>query len=146
MEMWELIAREQVRDSIATYTHAGDRGLVQELASVFTEDGVVHIAGREPVTGRAAIVEVLSGAVERGSKPDAPGHRDFVRHFVTNIRFEEVGESEIRTAAYFLVVTADGPDHWGRYRDRHVPVDDHWEIAHRYVRIDATRPGSPFAA
>jgi ketosteroid isomerase-like protein len=145
MELWELAAREHVRDSIAAYTHAGDRGRLQDLAAVFTENGVLHVAGRDPVQGREAIVEMLSGAVERGSKPAADGRRGFVRHYISNIRFEQVGKSEIRTAAYFLVVTADGPDHWGRYRDQHVPVDDHWEIAHRYVRTDATVPGSVFA-
>ncbi|WP_395109671.1 hypothetical protein [Actinomadura sp. SCN-SB] len=42
-------------------------------------------------------------------------------------------------------MTAEGPGHWGRYRDRHVPVGDHREIAHRYVRVDAARPDSVFA-
>lgn len=146
MEQWELVAREQIRDTIAAYTHAGDRGRLHDLAAVFAEDGVLHVAGREPAKGRESIVRMLSGAVERGSQPDDTGRPGFVRHFVANVHFQEVSESRIRTAAYFLVVTADGPDHWGRYRDEHVPVGDHWEIAHRYVRVDAARPGSAFAA
>ncbi|GAB2964064.1 nuclear transport factor 2 family protein [Amycolatopsis acidiphila] len=144
MEMWELSAREQIRDSIAAYTHAGDRGRLADLAAVFTEDGVLHVKGREPAEGREAIVRMLSGAVARGARPDADGRTKLVRHFIANVAFEEVSPAEIRTAAYFLVVTAEGPDHWGRYRDRHVPVDGRWRIVHRYVRVDASSPTSTF--
>ena len=142
METWELIAREQVRNAIAAYTHAGDRGRLPELAAVFTEDGVLEVKGREPARGRAAIVESLSGAVQRGQQPAGNGKPGFVRHFVANVHFESVTPTEIRTAAYFLVVTGDGPDHWGRYRDVHVPVGEGWQIAHRYVRVDAKAPQS----
>lgn len=145
MELWELTARERVRDNYAAYTHAGDRGRLDDLAAVFAEDGVLHVAGQEPAVGRQAIISMLTGAVERGSTPDDQGRRGLVRHFIANIRFEEMTRTEIHTAAYFLVVTGRGPDHWGRYRDRHVAVGDEWKIAHRYVRIDTVMPGATFA-
>lgn len=140
--MWELAAREAVRDNIARYTHAGDRGRVNDLAAVFTEGGVLHVKGREPAEGREAIARFLSGAVENGSRHDAGGRPGFVRHFVANIAFEHLSRTEIHTASYFVVFTGHGPDHWGRYRDRHVFEDGRWLIAHRYVRIDAAASAS----
>ncbi|HVV12655.1 nuclear transport factor 2 family protein [Amycolatopsis sp.] len=145
MEMWELVAREEVRNTIAGYNHAGDRGRLADLAATFTEDGVLHLEGREPAEGREAIVRFLSGVVAEGSRTDDRGERKIVRHFVANVAFEHTSPTEIRTAAYFVVFNAHGPDHWGRYRDRHVPGDGRWLIAHRYVRVDAIAEGSNFA-
>ncbi|MFG1998569.1 nuclear transport factor 2 family protein [Spirillospora sp. NPDC048911] len=142
METWELVARERVRDTLAAYTHAGDRGRVEELAATFTEDGVLEIRGGETHTGRAAIAVMLAEAVERGSAPvdgDRPG---VIRHFVTNLRFEEVAPDRVRTSAYFLVMNAHGPDHWGRYRDALVPVGDRWLFEHRLVGVDGWAPDS----
>ncbi|TQM11367.1 nuclear transport factor 2 family protein [Pseudonocardia kunmingensis] len=142
MDVWELIARERIRDTVAAYNHAGDRGRIDDLAATFTEDGVLEVVGRDPAAGRAAIVAMLSRSVERGSDLTTAGRPHFVRHFVTNLRFEEVTPERARTSAYFLVVTPAGPDHWGRYRDVHVPVGDEWQIAHRMVRVDAKAEGS----
>ncbi|MCW2884059.1 MAG: hypothetical protein QOE54_875 [Streptosporangiaceae bacterium] len=145
MESWEQVARELIRDTVAAYTHSGDRGQVARLAECFTADGVLEIKGREPAEGRGAIVAMLTGAVERGSAAPADGRPGFVRHFVTNLRFDELTPQRARTSAYFLVLTADGPDHWGRYRDVLVPVGERWLIAHRLVGVDAAAEVSPLA-
>ena len=169
MEMWELVARERCRDTLARYTHAGDRYLLEEFGSAFCEDGVLEIRGVEPIVGRAAIVATFSGdtgslqaqmeaAVD--SPPSAPpatttpsrssptsppaSGRHIVRHNVTNIRFESVSPTGITVASYFLVVTRNGVDHVGRYRDRLVPVADDWLIAHRFVSVDWHAPHSLF--
>ena len=42
-------------------------------------------------------------------------------------------------AAYFLVVTAAGPDHWGRYGDRYIARDGLWLFAERRVRVEGLR-------
>jgi hypothetical protein len=157
MEMWELVARERCRDTLARYTHAGDRYLLEEFGSAFCEDGVLEIRGVEPIVGRAAIVATFSGdtgslqaqmeaAVDAApagtpppvtsSPPADPGGKHIVRHNVTNIRFESVSPTAITVASYFLVVTRSGVDHVGRYRDRLVPVGDDWLIAHRFVSVD----------
>jgi SnoaL-like domain len=159
MEMWELVARERCRDTLARYTHAGDRYLLEEFGSAFCEDGVLEIRGVEPIVGRAAIVATFSGdtgslqaqmeaAVDApaagtpppppttSSPPADPGGKHIVRHNVTNARFESVSPTEITVASYFLVVTRSGVDHVGRYRDRLVPVGDDWLIAHRFVSVD----------
>jgi hypothetical protein len=145
LENWELIARERIRDTVAAYTHSGDRGRVEQLAECFTEDGVLEIKGQETATGRAGIITMLTGVVEHASAALADGRPGIVRHFVTNLRFDEITPQLARTSSYFLVMTANGPDHWGRYRDVLVPVGDRWLITHRLVRLDASAETSTMA-
>src|SRR5579864_8492899 len=102
MELWELVAREQCRDTLAQYTHAGDRFRLDEYAAAFCEDGVLEIKGTPPVKGRAAIVEHIAAATgpnrprppsdeagsDAGGGPTPPAPKRIVRHNVTNVRFE----------------------------------------------------------
>ncbi len=136
VDNWEIAARERIRDTMAAYTHSGDRGQIDLLAETFTEDGVLEIDGREPAVGRAAIIAMLSSVVAQGASLRSDRPPLYVRHFVTNLRFDEITPREARTSAYFLVMTDRGPDHWGRYRDRLVPVGDRWLFSRRFVRID----------
>ncbi|SON58600.1 hypothetical protein MSIMFI_00078 [Mycobacterium simulans] len=48
MEMWELVAREQIRNTLARYNWSGDAGRLDELAQTFCADGVLEIRGFEP--------------------------------------------------------------------------------------------------
>jgi hypothetical protein len=142
MELWELIARESCRDTLAQYSHAGDRYLLEDFASAFCEDGILEIRGSAPVQGRQAIMERFGGGTaalqaRQAAKAQTPGTtRQVVRHNVTNIRFESVSPIEATVASYFTVFTEVGPDHMGRYRDRLVPDGDRWLIAHRFVSVD----------
>jgi hypothetical protein len=146
MELWELVARERVRDTLARYNWSGDAMRLEELAQTFCEDGELELRGRASVRGRAAIVELLGGAV---AAPTAAarqsGVRRIVRHNVTNIRFIEVSPDEIRVACYFTVFTEIGVDHYGRYRDVFMPVGDDWLIRHRFVSTDWSAPNSTMA-
>ncbi|MDT3443438.1 MULTISPECIES: nuclear transport factor 2 family protein [unclassified Pseudofrankia] len=173
MELWELAAREQVRDTVATYSHSGDRLRLEDLAACFTADGVLETKGGWTAHGRAEIIARLSGVQALTAATTVPGReagprsasgpgpagngaasagggaadgRAFIRHFVTNLRFESVTPDRITTSAYFAVLTVAGLDHWGRYRDVLVPVEGRWLFAHRLVRTDAHAPGSPFRA
>src|SRR4051812_15833761 len=122
MELWELAARERIRDTLARYNWSGDALRLDELAETFCEDGELELRGREPVRGRPAIVDLLGGAV---APPKATaqksGVKRIVRHNVTNIRFTEATPHEARVSCYFTVVTEIGLDHYGRYRDVLVP-------------------------
>jgi hypothetical protein len=64
---------------------------------------------------------------------------------VTNIRFTDVKPHQALVACYFTVVTEIGLDHYGRYRDVFVPVDDRWLIQHRFVSTDWSAPDSTMA-
>jgi ketosteroid isomerase-like protein len=137
VDAWELAAREQVRDTVAAYTHAGDRSRLEALAACFTSDGVLEVKGMPQARGRSEIIAMLSSAIST-SEPA----RGFVRHFIANLHFQAVTRERIETAAYFAVFTAHGPDHWGRYRDVFVPVGEQWLLAHRRVTVDARARGS----
>jgi hypothetical protein len=152
MELWELIAREACRDTLAQYTHAGDRYLLEEFAAAFCEDGILEVRGAAPVQGRAAIMERFGGPSEAAQVRLAAGAVDndrprrVVRHNVTNVRFEAVSPTEATVASYFTVFTQIGLDHMGRYRDRLVPAGERWLIAHRFVSVDWRSPDTIYGA
>jgi hypothetical protein len=151
VEIWELAAREACRDTLAQYTHSGDRYLLEDFAGAFCEDGVLEIRDAEPLRGREAIMARFGGATaamqaqgEAAKNRQAGVLRRIVRHNVTNIRFESIRPDEAVVASYFTVITEIGLDHMGRYRDRFVPVGDRWLIAHRFVSTDWRSPETTF--
>jgi SnoaL-like protein len=151
VELWELVAREECRDTLAQYNHAGDRFLLEEFVAAFCEDGVLEIRGSEPIMGRPAIMErfgspaTASEARQAAREQPAGAPRRVVRHNVTNIRFESVSPEGATVSSYFTVFTEVGADHLGRYRDRFVPVGERWLIAHRFVSTDWRARDSTFA-
>lgn len=146
MELWELAARERIRDTLARYNWSGDALRLDELAETFCEDGELELRGSEPVRGRAAIVALLGGVVTGPSTvAAATGVKRIVRHNVANTRFTDVTPQQVRVACYFTVFTEIGVDHYGRYRDVFVPVGDDWLIRHRFVSTDWSAPDSTMA-
>ncbi len=138
MDTWELVARERIRDAVASYAVAGDGYRLEELAALFTEDGVLEVKGGHRARGRQAIVEML-----RGTERKRPaGQAFFIRHFVANLRFVTLESGRAETSAYFVVLTPAGVDHWGRYRDVLVADGERWRFTHRLVAVDAAAPGS----
>lgn len=142
MEGSELVVREAVRDLVARYTWAGDGGRSRELAALFSLDGVLDVGehgGRWE--GRDAIEAKLAETVARvAAAGSAPGP---VRHHVSSLLIDPIGPTEATASSYFLVVTAIGVDHWGRYRDRlAVGPDGVWRFVERTVRVDGHVPGS----
>jgi hypothetical protein len=134
VETWELLAREQVRDTLARYNWAGDGARLNDLADTFCVDGVLEIRGSEPLRGRSEIVAFLGGVT--GNIAVGAGVKPIVRHNVTNVLFNEVTRHEAQVSCYFTVVTHIGLDHFGRYRDILVPDGDTWRIKHRKVSTD----------
>jgi SnoaL-like domain len=55
MEMWELVARERIRDTIARYNWSGDAGRIEDLAQRFCVDGELEARDVETARGRTAI-------------------------------------------------------------------------------------------
>jgi hypothetical protein len=143
-ELWELVAREQIRHTVAAYTIAGDSGRFDEIAAQFTLDGVLEVHGRSRAEGRASIAAMLAHNATDGA-PVAGDRPFFIRHFVTNVLIDPITPDEARVVAYFAVFTPDGPDHWGRYRDVFVPDGDRWLLQHRTARVDSSVPGGWYA-
>lgn len=142
MQMWELAARESVRQTLADYTAATDRFDLRALAGCFVADGVLEFSGGAgPLTGPEAIEEGLAAAMAQ-PREDATPAPTFVRHHVSSIRFHGLTEQQVQVSSYFAVFTDIGPDHWGRYRDVLVPEGDRWAFARRRITVDAAAAGS----
>jgi uncharacterized protein (TIGR02246 family) len=138
MELWELAAREAIRETVAAYAHCADSGRFDEFAELFAADGVLEVYGQDPVVGRDAIRAYLGGV---GTDLRRDTTVPLIRHHVSNLRIEVASPTEASGACYFLAVTEHGVDHWGRYRDEYLPDGDRWLFAHRKVRTDGTTPG-----
>ncbi|MBV9291157.1 MAG: nuclear transport factor 2 family protein [Frankiales bacterium] len=132
MEGWELAAREHIRELIARYNLAGDRGWVDEMMALFAPDAVLCIDGVEHV-GLDAIRSVFTTA----SGP----HPELIRHHTATLRIDVASVESACARCYFQVLTVDGLDHWGRYSDRFTCVDGEWRFSHRSVRVDGATPG-----
>lgn len=155
MEIWELVARELIRDTLARYNWSGDALRLEELATAFCQDGELELRSGAQVRGRDAIVELLGGGghgsdearrAARRADASTSGVTRIVRHLLTNTRFVELTRERARVESYFTVVTEIGLDHFGRYRDTLVPVDGDWLIRHRFVATDWRAPDSTMAA
>ncbi|MCX2929847.1 nuclear transport factor 2 family protein [Mycobacterium sp. CVI_P3] len=142
MQMWEVVAREGIRDTLALYNWSGDAGRIEELTESFCPDGQLEVRGIAVVTGRAAIAEFLGGVT---APPAIAGVKRIVRHTLTNIRFTELTPERAQVSSYFTVFTEIGLDHYGRYRDVLTPVAGNWLIARRFVSTDWRAPNSTMA-
>ena len=138
MELWELVVREQIRETVAAYAHWADTGRFDDLAGLFVDDGVLETEGQQS-RGRAAIRAFLAGV---GATLAEAGARPLIRHHVSNLRITVANSDEAAGSAYFFVVTERGPDHWGRYRDVYARAGDRWLFRHRRVRLDGYAPSS----
>jgi SnoaL-like domain len=143
VEMWELIAREQIRDTLARYNWSGDSRLIEGLAETFCADGVLEIRGFQPLHGRSAIMTFLGGVT--GNIAGSVDVKPVVRHNIANVLFTSLTPDEAQVMSYFTVVTHIGLDHFGRYRDTLVPDADTWLIKHRKVSTDWVAANSAMA-
>ncbi len=143
LDLTELTAREAIRDLVATYTWAGDRGRSADLASLFASGGVLDVGdhgGRWQ--GRPEIERQLDAVSARvAAAGEVPGP---VHHHVSSLHIRVAADARgAEATAYFVVYTRIGIDHWGRYRDRfEVDADGAWVFAERVVRVDGHSPGS----
>jgi hypothetical protein len=141
--MWELVAREHIRDTLARYNWAGDAGRLEELAETFCADGVLEIRGSQALRGRSEIVAFLGGVT--GKVAVSADVKPIVRHNIANVLFTNVTRDQAEVSCYFTVVTHIGLDHIGRYCDIMVPRGDTWLIKHRKVSTDWAAPDSAMA-
>jgi len=139
MDLWELVAREEIRQLIARYAHCADTGRFGDVAALFADDGVLETPDGTSHRGCDAIATFLGGTKVDLSATTARG---WIRHHVSSLQLTVPTRSDASGVAYFFVITERGPDHWGRYRDRYVSRAGRWLFAHRRVRLDGFAPGS----
>src|SRR5262249_12707031 len=134
----------------------------------FTVDGVLDVGGDDGRwTGRDEIAKRIGATVDRTREAardagltagDAPGartehrasddgtKRTRVHHHVSSVLVDVASPTEATSRSYFFVITAIGPDHWGRYLDRLRRVDGEWLFVERIVVVDGHAPGSLMAS
>ena len=140
IENWEVAARESIRNTIASYTHNGDRYRLDDFVDCFLPDGVLDLKGGQRLEGREAIMGFFTATPIVTSAEPSP-----IRHNVTNILFTEVTPEFVKVSSYFTVFSRVGLDHYGRYRDEMVPDGDRWRIRHRLAATDWMAPHSVVA-
>lgn len=142
MELWELAARESIRDLVARYNANGDSGRFDQVMALFAPDAVMEIEGDAPRVGHEEIRTIFTGAAGRADWGDRPVH---LRHITGTHQIDLVDESRATGRCYYFVLTAVGLDHWGRYLDEYRVVDGQWRFAKRRVSTDGRSPDTLFA-
>ena len=143
MELRELADREEIRHLISEYNWCGDFGDAEGFAATFAADGVLDVKGREPLRGHPMLLDAvrnffwLAPDLLARRRADGP-----FRHHVSSVRVQIDDANHAHARAYFLVLGAHGPDHWGRYTDTLTREDGHWRFALRRVSTDGASVGS----
>jgi hypothetical protein len=115
----------------SVYNNAGDRGRIEDVAAVFTPNGILEVPGGAHC-GRDAIKAFLGAVVEAGAGGiDLRG----ARHHLTTCRIESDGPDEARGWTYFFVMRAGTVIEEGTYIDHFQRCDEGWRIAHRRVKL-----------
>jgi hypothetical protein len=160
MQLWELVARESIRDLIARWNYNGDARHMDEMVLVLAPDVEFQAVDGDVLHGRAEVLDFLTGVRDRKSSttdadadadpdPRPPrndgrylpaGTRPSIRHFTSNPRISFESETRAQARTYYAVLSSFGLDHWGRYIDEVRVVDDEWLISKRVITTDGVDP------
>jgi len=147
VELWELAAREGIRDTISRYTWCGEFMDAAGFADCFTEDALLEIKDGETYRGREGVLSMIAGVRDRtrtAVAPAAGGAPAVMRHHVSSIRIELESPDRARAFSYFAVfLPPHGHDHWGRYADELVREGERWRFRRRRVSVDGAVAASP---
>ncbi len=138
MELWELTARESVRDAIARYNANGDAGRYDDVVALFTPDAVMELADRQ-YRGHGEIRTIFTGAAASFAAQEGFTH---LRHLTATLQIDVRSTTRVDARCYYAVVMGHGLDHWGRYIDQFELLDDRWLFSHRRVTTDGRANGS----
>jgi uncharacterized protein (TIGR02246 family) len=138
VELWELVARESVRDLVARYNANADAGRFDQVLECFAPNAVMELDGR-PYRGRDEIRTIFTAVAERLRGRTGP---TIVRHHTSTLQIDVVGPDDVSSRCYYQVLSEKGLDHWGRYFDRYREFDGRWVFAHRREFLDGFAPES----
>jgi hypothetical protein len=153
MELWELVARESIRDCIARWNYNGDARHMDQMVLVLAPDVEFQAAESEVLHGREAVLGFLTGVRDGGDDASADprpapndgrylpaGTNPSIRHFTSNPRITFESETRAQVRTYYSVLSSFGLDHWGRYIDEFGVVDGEWLITKRVITTDGVDP------
>jgi 3-phenylpropionate/cinnamic acid dioxygenase small subunit len=146
VELWELVARESIRDLVARYNANGDSGRFEQMLALFADDGVMELVAADGEVRRFEGVEEIATifiGTKAGWDDAAAGTqaRHHIRHFVATHQIDLVDTTHATGRSYYAVIMEHGLDHWGRYIDDYVERDGRWRIARRRALSDGKTPG-----
>jgi hypothetical protein len=150
VEVWELVARESIRDLVARYNANGDTGRFAQVLELFADDAVMEIVSSDGnvqrYEGHDAIATIFTGtkqrwdgeagAATRGPSPDGGGRPRHVRHFTATHQIDLVDRGHATGRSYFAVLMPHGLDHWGRYLDTYEERHGRWLFTSRRTLPD----------
>lgn len=144
MELWEVVARESIRDLVTRYNSNGDTGRFEQVLALFAPDAVMETraSGGEWQTYRGVeeIATIFTGTKQRwaaeAGERRAPG---YIRHCVFTHQVDFLEPTRATGRCYFQVLMAHGLDHWGRYFDDYEERDGRWLFTRRRVTTDEQR-------
>jgi SnoaL-like protein len=150
MELWELIARESIRDRIARWNSNGDAGRMAEMVEVLAPDVEFSVREGELMHGRDEVLQSLLGVRDGTAPTDAapvatgrylpPGKQPSIRHYTSTPTIDFESETAARVRTYYQVLSSYGLDHWGRYLDEFGVVEGEWLITKRTVTTEGVDP------
>jgi len=149
VEVWELLAREGIRDLVARYNANGDAGRFAQVLDLFAPDAsmeLVDASGQvQRFDGHEAIATIFTGTKDRWDADAAAGPTGaprHVRHFVATHQIDLEDRTHATGRSYFAVLMPHGLDHWGRYLDRYEERGGRWLFTLRRALADGRMPAS----
>jgi len=135
VDLAELAAREQIRELVASYTHLGDGGRIDEMIMLFHPDAELDAFG-QIYSGREAMAGFFGGIADGTSEGPK---RSFIRHYISNVTIDVHDDNTASGASYWTVIADHGLESSGRYRDTYSPGDDGWRFATRKIRRNESK-------
>jgi hypothetical protein len=132
MDLEELAAREGIRDLVARYNLYGDTGRLDEMAALFTEDGVLEYreaGSTEEYAGREDIRDFFTAYASRLLQSD--GAATPVFHSVSTHVIDLVDKTRATGRAYVQMLGAAGLEEWGHYKDHYDRGAGDWLFTRR---------------
>lgn len=126
MDTTEIADRLAIQDLVARYAAAWDGRDGEAFVATFAPDGVLE-APVWTANGRAEIAAMVE---------KAKGRTFGSRHFVANHRIRMLSADRAEGDLYFFVVSHNGPDHCGHYRDTMRRENGLWLFERRQVTVD----------
>lgn len=145
MELWELVARESIRDLVARYNANGDTGRFEQVLELFAPDAVMEVPGAV-YEGVSGIRTLFTGTQQNVKSMAQPGGRVYLRHSTSTLQIDLVDATHAKGRCYYHVIMPHGLDHWGRYVDEYEMRDGRWVFTRRKVTMDGYVPGGMGAA
>ena len=141
MELWQLIARESIRDLVARYNANGDTGRFAQVRELFSPTATMVINPGGTFAGIEEVMTIFTGTADSTSMASGLTH---VRHSTTTHQIDLIDEAHATGRLYFFVLTDIGLDHWGRYVDHYEVIDGVWKFSSRNVTVDGWASNSLF--